>query len=112
MNDARWPDAMAVDSLGGTGASPARAVKFKIRGFRTRRCQKLLITAVKKGPYPFKHHSNQITPIPLKISFQIHHNITNISPHSTIHKSPLSENDCKKSTVFNHMYFCHVRPGP
>ena len=31
MNDARWPDAMAVDSLGGTGASPARAVKFKIR---------------------------------------------------------------------------------
>ena len=39
MNDARWPDAMAVDSLGGTGASPARAVKFKIRGFRTRSFQ-------------------------------------------------------------------------
>ena len=39
MNDARWPDAMAVDSLGDTGASPARAVKFKIRGFRTRSFQ-------------------------------------------------------------------------
>ena len=51
MNDARWPDAMAVDSLGGTGASPARAVKFKIRGFRTRSFQKVTVSAVERTPY-------------------------------------------------------------
>ena len=51
MNDARWPDAMAVDSLGGTGASPARAVKFKFVVSETRSHEFVTDSGPSQRPY-------------------------------------------------------------